>query len=559
MSPTRTSTRRGRLATATGLGLAATLVVSGCTGAQAPQGAEGAEGGGQGEGTMLFAGDAGSPTFTRNFNPYNSTNRKGAFHIYEPLTVLNTVDGESTPFLASSVEQVDAQTVVFTLREDATWTDGEPFTADDVTFTFDLLREHPALDLDGVWQRLESVEADGTQVTMRFAQPDVPATDIIGGTVIVPEHLWADVEDPVSFANEEPVGTGPFALGDFGPNQYTLVKNQEYWQADAVAADELVIPASNEQLDLVNNGYDWAYAFIEDVEGTWVSANEGNTYWFPPGGTISLLPNLTQAPFDDVDFRRGLSLALDREAVADAAASGYTDAAPQSGLILPGQQELLDEEVPDEGRVAQDADAALEAFAAAGYTQEGGQLVGPDGQQATIAITTANGYTDWLRGVQEVQRQLQALGIAVTIEQPQPAAYQQAVDNGDFQLAMGGFGGTGSFYRDMNQLLNSEFAEPVGTTAASNYQRFSDPEVDELLGRYQAAVDPAEQEELAGELQQVMYDQVPVIAMYYGGLWGLFSDAKFTGWPSEEDPYATPITYDSNVLLIDTNLERAGS
>ncbi|MEJ5944001.1 ABC transporter substrate-binding protein [Pseudokineococcus basanitobsidens] len=555
MRSTRTTTRPRRLTAATGVALAAALVVSGCTGAQGPQGSGGADA----AGTMLFAGDNGSPNFTRNFNPFNPTGRKGAFHIYEPLTVLNTIDGESTPFLAESVEQVDPQTAVFTLREGVTWSDGEPFTADDVTFTFQMLKDFPALDLDGVWQRLDSVEADGMDVTMHFSEPDVPATDIVGGTVIVPQHLWADVEDPVSYADEDPVGTGPFTLGSYSDTQYTLEKNPDYWQADQVAADELVIPASNEQLDLVNKGYDWAYAFISDVENTWVAANEGNTYWFPPGGTISLYPNLTQAPFDDVDFRRGLSLALDRESIAETAEEGYVDAAPQTGLLLPGQEDLTDGDIPNGGEVAQDTDAALEAFAAAGYTQQGGTLVGPDGQPVTLSITTANGYTDWLRGVQEVQRQLQAIGIAVTIEQPQAAAYQQAINNGDFQLAMGGFGGTGSYYRDMNQLLSSEFLQPVGTAASSNFQRFSDPQVDEILAQYQAATDPAEQAELAGQLQEVMYDQVPVIAMFYGGLWGLFSDEKFTGWPSDEDPYATPITYDSNVLLIDTNLERAGS
>lgn len=550
----RTTTRLPRrAASAVGLGLAATLAVGGCTGAQAPS--DGASGGG----SMLFAGDNGSPTFTRNFNPYNSAARTGKFHMYEPLVVLNTYNGDVTPFLASSVEQPDPQTAVFDIREGVTWSDGEPFTAEDVKFTFDLLQQYPALDLDGVWQHLDSVEVDGQQVTMHYKTADVPATNIVGQTLVVPQHLWADVDDPVSYANEDPVGTGPYTLGDFGPNQYTLEKNQDYWQAEDVAADELVIPASNTQLDLVNNDYDWAYAYISDVENTWVSANEGNTYWFPPGGTIALYPNLEQAPFDDVNFRRGLSSALDRDAIAQTAEEGYVDAAPQSGLLLPGQQDLADPDLPNDGVVAQDTDAALQAFAEAGYTRQGDQLVDSSGQQATVTITTANGYTDWLRGVQEVQRQLQAVGIAVNINQPQPAAYNQALNNGDFQLAMGAFGGSGSFYQDMHQLLGGDFYQPIGAAAASNFERFQDEEVDALLEQLKAATDEDEQEQLSQQLQQVMYDQVPVISMFYGGLWGLFSDADFTGWPSEDDPYATPITYDSNVLLIDTNLEAAGS
>ena len=53
-----------------------------------------------------------------------------------------------------------------------------------------------------------------------------------------------------------------------------------------------------------------------------------------------------------------------------------------------------------------------------------------------------------------------------------------------------------------------------------------------------------------------MYDDVPVIAMYYGPLWGIYNDARFTGWPSAEDPYTTPKTWDSSVLLVVTHVTR---
>lgn len=545
---------RRRLATALGVGLAATLAITGC--AAPVQTSDSTSGG---TGSLLFAADNGSPTFERNFNPFSPSKRNTATIIYEPLFVLNTLDGTATPFLGTAYTQPDAKTIVVDIREGATWSDGEPFSAEDVVFTYEMLKSFPALDTTGVWQHLESIEASGTQVTMHLLAEDVPAANIVLVVPIVSQHLWADVTDPVTATDENPVGTGPYTLGEFGPNQYTLVKNETYWQADKVAATELVLPASNTQLDIVNNGYDWAYSFMSDVENTWVSADEGNSYWFPPGGTISLLPNLTKAPFDDVSFRQGLSMSLDRTAIADVAEEGYVDAAGQSGLLLPNQEAWLNPDLPDAGAIAQDTAAAADLFAEAGYTMDGGKLVDASGQQLALSITTANGWTDWLRGVQEVQKQLEAVGIAVTINQPQPAAYQQAIQNGDFDLAMGSFGGTGSVYQDFNNLLSSEFLQPIGTSTVANYQRFSDPEVDALLAELKVTIDPAEQKAIAYQLQQIMYDQVPVIGMFYGGLWGLFSDKSFTNWPSEDNPYATPMTWGSNPLLVLTNIELAGS
>ncbi|TFD47722.1 ABC transporter substrate-binding protein [Cryobacterium frigoriphilum] len=510
------------------------------------------------EGSMLVAADNGSPTFEKNFNPFSTSKRVTATYMYEPLQVVNTLDGKSTPFLATGSEQVDAKTLIYTIREGVTWSDGTDFTPADVLFTFNLMKEVPGLDNKGVWQHIESLEVVDNTVVFHLLAEDVPAASIIDQQLIVPEHIWADVEDPLTFTNEDPIATGPYVLGDFTPNQYKLAKNQDYWQADKVAVEELILPAANSQLDVVNNGYDWAYAFITDVEGTWVNANqEHNDYWFPPGGTIALVPNLTKAPYNDVNFREGLSLALDREKIADDAEQGYVDAAGQSGLLLPNQEAWLSDDLPDGGEIAQDTDAALAAFEEAGYTMDGDKLVDASGTQLAINIMTANGYTDWLQGLQTVQTQLGAIGIEVTLSQPQPAAYQQSLGNGDFDMAMTGFGGTGSVFQDMNLLLNSEFATPIGTTTTGNFGRFSDPQTDALLADLKASTDEAEQKTIAAQLQQTVYEELPVISMFYGGLWGLYSDENYTGWPTEEDPYAPPNTYNSTPLLILTNLEKA--
>lgn len=508
-----------------------------------------------GDDTMLINADHGNPFFTRNFNPYLTNTRTASRWIYEPLILINPLDGEENPWLASEWSQPDARTIVMTIRDDVQWSDGEDLTPDDVAFTFQLLKDTPALDIKGAWQHLDSVEVDGGDVVFHLKSEDAPSLSIIGQTMIVPEHLWADVDDPGTWRNEKPVGTGPFVLGNYNDQQYSMDRNADYWQADSIEIEHIILPATNSQLDTVTRGYDWAYAFISDVEGTWGAASPHNAWWFPPGGVISLMPNLEVAPFDDVNVRRGIALALDRDEIAETASEGYMEPAGQTGLILPNQEEYLNPEIPDAGMLTQDTDAALAAFAESGYTLDGDRLVGPDGEQLEFALTTANGFSDWTRAAQTVQRQLAEVGVKVSLKLPQPAGYQSAISNGDFEMAIGGMG-NGDVYQAFNNLLSSEFYVPVGETTANNFQRYQSDDADALLAEYRATVDPAEQQEIVNELQTLVYDDLPVIGLYYGGIWGLFSDAKFTGWPSEEDPYMIPQNYDSAPLMIFTHLTR---
>lgn len=506
--------------------------------------------------TMLLAADKGNPLLERIFNPYLINKRTASSYIYEPLTVTNVLDGTQTPWLAESFTLPDARTIDYTIREGVTWSDGEKFTPDDVVFTFNLLKEFPTLDMKGIWQHIDRLEIDGQHVIVHLNDADSTASAIISQTMILPEHLWADIKAPDMFRDENPVGTGPYTLGNFTSQQYTMDKNQDYWQANTVEIEHLVLPSATGELDLVTKGFDWAYSYMSNVEGTWLAANDHNKYWFPPGGVISLVPNLDKAPFDNVDLRRGIALALDRDKIAAAATEEYMPAAGQTGLMLPNQQDQLDPSIPDDGFISQDIAAATDAFAAAGYTRSGDAMVDSAGQQLSFSITTANGYADWLRAVQEVRKQLGAIGIDVKIKAPQPAGYQLAVANGDFELAMGGMGG-GNLFQGYNSLLSSEFYKENGTQTTSNYQRYSSPEVDAILAEYKKTTDPDEQLRLNRQLQRIVYDELPVIGLYYGGLWGLYNTAKFTGWPSADDPYAPPQTYDSSTLLILTRLKLA--
>lgn len=514
-------------------------------------------------GTLTIQGDAGNPTLVENFNPLSSTELGGTRLIYEPLEIPSTIDGTYTPFLATGYKFTNPKTLVYTIRQGVKWSDGKAFTPADVVFTFDLLKKFPALDSNGVWQQVSSVSASGNDVTVTFKTPNVPFAGVVAQVPIVPEHLWSSVTNPVTYPNTHPVGTGPFVLGKFAPTQYTLTKNQGYWQVGKIAPSQVVFPAqatsqATNQLEVSSGQYDWSYQFLPDVKTTYVARDPAQqSYWFPPGGTIGLYLNLTKAPYSNVNFRKGVSQALDRTTIATKAVNGYMGQASLSGIILPNEQKWLDPSLPNQGLVTQNLPAAQASFALAGYTLQGGKLVGKDGTQASMTIAAPNNFSDWVAAATEIGNELGKVGIKVSMDLPQYAQYSQSIQSGTFDAAIGGFGGTGSPYLDFNEALNSSFAAPVHTATANNFERFKDPSADQALATLAAATSPAAQMQATHKIEQIMYSQVPVVLMYYGGSWGLFSSKDYNGWPSAANPYTLPTPYNNALLTVLTHLTKA--
>jgi peptide/nickel transport system substrate-binding protein len=515
-------------------------------------------------GTLTIQGDSGSPSLVENFNPFSSaTELHGTYLIYEPLEIASPVNGSYTPFLATGYKFTSPTTLVYTVRSGVTWSDGKPFTPADVVFTFDLLKKYPALDGNGVWSQISGVSASGQQVTFTFKSANVPFAATIAQTPIVPEHVWSTISNPAKYANANPVGTGPFALSSFAPTQYTLAKNPKYWDAAKIAPSRVVFPAeassqATNQLDVSSGQFDWAYTFLPNVKSTYVDRNPShNVYWFPPGGTIGLYLNLTKAPYTNVSFRQGISAALDRTTIAQKAVNGYMQQASLSGLILPNLQQWLNPSLPNQGLITQDRTAALADFGKAGYTLRGGKLIGPGGKQASMTIVLPNSFTDWVAAATETSSELGAVGIKVTLDEPQYAQYSDAIQGGTFDAAIGGFGGTGSPYTDFNNALNSTYAAPVNTPTANNFERYKNPAVDQDLAALASATGQQAQQQATYKLEQVMYSAVPVVLLYYGGSWGLFSTSHFTGWPTASDPYTLPTNYNNALLTVVTHLTAA--
>jgi peptide/nickel transport system substrate-binding protein len=514
--------------------------------------------------TLTIQGDNGSPALVENFNPFQSaTELHGTYLIYAPLEIPSPVDGTYAPYLATGYSFTNPTTLVYTIRTGVKWSDGKPFSPADVVFTFNMLKKYPALDGNGVWSQISAVSAAGNQVTLTFKAPNVPFANTIAQTPIVPEHIWSSITNPVKYTNTHPVGTGPFMLSSFAPTQYTLTKNPLYWQASKIAPSKVVFPAqatnqATNQLDVSSGQFDWAYTFLPDVQKTYVDRDPAhNTYWFPPGGTIGLYLNLTKSPNSNVNFRQGISAALDRTTIAQKAVNGYMQQASLSGLILPNLQKWLDPSLPNQGLISQNKAAAMAAFSKAGYTLQGGKLTGKSGTQASLTIVLPNSFSDWVAAATEVKNELTAVGIKASLDLPQYAQYSSEIQAGTFDAAIGGFGGTGSPYTDFNNALNSTYAAAINTPTANNFERFKNPAVNQALATLASATSPAAQQQATNTLETTMYNTVPIVLLYYGGSWGLFSTKHFTGWPSASDPYTLPTNYNNALLTVVTHLKKA--
>jgi peptide/nickel transport system substrate-binding protein len=487
----------------------------------------------------------------RNFNPFLAPGlsrypTRGG--IYEPLLIWNTMQGEYVPWLATAWTWHDnARTLEMTLRDGVRFSDGTPFTAADVEFTFALLGKHRELDLEGVWSFLAGVEARGPRtVVFRFTRPFAPGMYYVGQTPIVPAHVWRELVNPVAFANPTPIATGPFTHVDVFESQvYQLGRNPHYWQGwPAVSALRFPAYSSNEQanLALIAGEVDWAGNFVPAIDRIFTGANrEHHHYWFPRvDGTIVLYANTTQPPLDDVRVRKALSLAIDRQLVVDVALYGHSRPSDASGLD-DGLAAWRDPRAnAGDDWVRHDPVAAGKLLDDAGCKRGGDGVRTCNGVRLEVTLQTVSGWSDWVRAAQVIARDLAKIGVVARVRMHDFTAWFDRLQRGDYALSLGWTESGPTPYPFYRGLMASEAVRPVGTASARNWNRFGDAQADVALAAFEHSLDLVEQRRLAGAMAKRFAETAPVIPLFPSPSWGEYSTARFTGFPSEADPYARP-------------------
>lgn len=510
--------------------------------------------------TVLTAFAQELTAWVENFNPYSTATvvPSAEDFMFEPLVIFNVLQGGKPEYrLAESFTYGDdLKSVTFKLRDGLKWSDGEPLTAKDVLFTFNLIKEHKQLDIRAIWGSISNVELVGeNSIRIDFNQPDAGLIYKIVGVYTVPEHIWSKVEDPVTFTNPKPVGSGPMTeITRFTPQEYVQCRNPNYWDAASLHVDCMRFPqiAGNDQaLALAAKGeLDWFGSFLPDIEKTYVAADpEHHGYWFPAGSPVAFTMNLQSTDegnhkaFNDVNFRRAFSMAMDRQAMVDIAGYGYpTINEYPSGIGKAFHAWNNPEADAQFGQYYKyNIEGAKQILADAGYKDADGDgfIDNPDGSPIKFDVIVPNGWTDWVNTCQLAIEGLTELGINASLSTPEAPAWTDALRTGTYQVAINSFttGVTPHFSIDL--ALHSR---NIGQTRFAS-AKYSNPELDALLDSFYTTADHDKQVEILNKIQLVIGADTPIVPVFNNPLWYEYNTKRFTGWYNADNPVARPVVY----------------
>jgi len=499
-------------------------------------------------------------TWTCGFSPFNASVNFLSFGTeYEELAYVNGLQsGKVTPWLAKSYAWGNGnKTLTFTIRDGVKWTDGKPFSADDVVYTFQLLKKNPALDLNANWSVLSNVTKNGNKVVFTFKTAAVPYFYYIASqTPIVAKHIWTTIKNPTTYKDEHPIGTGPFTMSSCSPQVIKYKKNPSYWQSGKPTIDTVYYPAftSNDPANqqLASGKAQWGSQFIPNINAYYLKKSPDNHYWFPPVVNVAVYINQTDPILKALPVRQAMAYAIDRHKVSEIGEYGYEPPSNQTGIVTPTFSDWLDQGLAK--KVDYDPAKAEQILQQAGYKKVGGVYQTPDGKPLSFTMINIGGYSDWVASAQLVQEQLKAVGIKVTPQNLSSQTYDTDVYNGHYQLAYDGNQTAGPTpYYELRSLLYSKGSAPIGKSAGSDWERYSNPQADKLIEQYAATSDSATQHQIVKQLEAIMVNDIPVIPVTEGVDWYQYNTKDLAGWVTKGNAFARPAAYvnpDWGVMLL---------
>ncbi len=498
--------------------------------------------------------------------------------MYDPLA------GKLVPLLAESYT-VNDDSIDLAINAAAKWSDGQPVTAEDVKYTFDLGKQFKSLLMSPLWTGgyITDVKLGEPRHVVFVLDPQkknaLPVLDACVEIRIVPKHV---IEPMLKQAGDnideflkqkfdkDPIGSGPYKLLAYSGEKIVTVRDDNYWGNKVFFGGKLPAPKyvthpiykSNENFSvgLMQGNVDVSSSFMPRIqEKKVVKAWYDKEPYFVATSIPMLWPEILHAPLDDVHLRRAMAFAINYKDIRDLAVSGYSDPL-ESGLVLPTgleQKFFSAEDAKQYGASRYDVDAAKAELKAGGYTAvfKDGELVETHDKSGkklpTLYIKSPSGWTDWESIVRIVVKGMRAAGIDVRERFIEANVFWGDLYSGNFDLIM--FTPTpqpepSKPWSRFDYVLNSSEWAPQGEKRYKNMGRFNNPKgpgyiarIDELLDQIPRIKDEAELIKAYRELNVLYMKNQPTIPLVYRpNQFYEFTEQHWKGFPTAANPYLPP-------------------
>ena len=420
------------------------------------------------------------------------------------------------PWLAESWS-FEGKDYTFTLFKGQSFHDGEPLTTEDVAFTIDYFRQYPPVTNslgagDGFIVDSYTIIDDYT-ITITVKEADADTLSNLGSFVILPKHIWENVEDPYTYNVPDClVGSGAYMCtgyeGATGSYEFTAFDG---WVNGKQAAQRILfVPVSDELLAFENGEIDIA-SMPADLKDKYMGDESIGFVEKADDMGYKMLINFEKLPeFLDISLRRGVYAALDRQSIVDnvfrgmgsVGSAGYV---PESSLFY------------NENVVKYDYDPELAR-----------EVLGEKGFEISLLTDDA---ADGISIGEIVKNGLEAAGMSVTVEAVDSASRDDRINKGDYDFAIVGNGGWGNNPPGYMRTLFSDISKYTGTNPASMGPRGYSNEQMTLLAEGQLKeTDFEKRKEMFQELEYLVSEEIPLFVLGNQSSYSMYRKDYYDGW-----------------------------
>ncbi|HEY7522376.1 MAG TPA: ABC transporter substrate-binding protein [Candidatus Limnocylindrales bacterium] len=511
---------------------------------------------------------AGTDQDLQVLNPFNAVVVADfeAFTLNYDLLANFGPDLEPVPGFAESWEQ-DGKTWTFHIRDGMKWSDGEPATAEDAAYTYQLIIDATEQELTLGFGYLEPYLTNAGVVSVSVPDPltlkvetEFENTLITQAYVpILPKHIWskhtlkeiANAPDVTAFLNEPPVvGTGPYQALEWQPGDFIrFTRNPNDWQEQQGAADEVILQHFADTDTMVQalktGGIDYVrdvgadqFTALKSEPGIVAVEGVSNGYSELAFNTRATHPGYhgRSAALEDPEFRDALGYAIDQQRLVDASLAGY--GTPGTTIIPPFHTRWHVE--PDRPRRF-DIDEAKRRLDAAGYALDSqGRRLDKQAKPLNLRLTWPDSQETGASDAQFIVEWFGQLGITVEAAVTEEGRLiddllpPEADGPANFDMFMWGWVGD----PDPTSLLNFFRTDEIGGSSDSFY---SNPRYDELFLEQRAESEETARKALLAEIQNLVYDEAPYHILYYDSDLHAYRTDKFAGWSLQPSEGGTPL------------------